>query len=85
MTWDLGASARRTAVGIAALVAAGQDDEANMLLHLYLRDARDAGAVPPVALVALVKTLTSMSVAVAGEGAADTFALMASNIVMAES
>lgn len=80
----LGASARRTAVGMAAQVAAGKDDEANLLLHLYLREAQQQGEILPVALVALVKTLTSMSVAVAGEGAVDVFGQMASNIVMVE-
>lgn len=81
----VGAAARRTAVGMAAHAAAGRDDEANMLLHMYLRDARDAGVIVPVALVALVKTLTSMSIVVAGEGAGERFRQMANTIVMAES
>jgi protein subunit release factor B len=70
---------------MAAHAAAGRDDEANMLLHMYLRDARDAGVIVPVALVALVKTLTSMSIVVAGEGAGERFRQMANTIVMAES
>ena len=56
-----------------------------MLLHMFLRDARDAGVIVPVALVTLVKTLTSMSIAVAGEDAVERFRQMANTIVMAES
>lgn len=82
---ELGSLARRTAVGMAAQLAAGNDDEANLLLHLYLRETHAAGVMLPVALVSLVKTLTSMSVAVAGDEAVETFARMASTIVMAES
>lgn len=81
----LGSLARRTAVGMAAQVASGNDSEANLLLHLYLRETHADGVIVPVALVALVKTLTSMSVAVAGEDAEGVFARMASSIVMAES
>lgn len=80
----IGPTARKTAVGMAAQVAAGNEDEANLLLHLYLRETQAAGVILPVALVALVKTLTSMSVAVAGDQAAKVFSDMASNIVMAE-
>lgn len=82
---NVGSLARRTAVGMSAQVASGNDDEANLLLHLYLKETHADGVLIPVALVALVKTLVSMSVAVAGEGAGDVFARMASNIVMAES
>jgi hypothetical protein len=81
----IGSAARRTAVGMAAHAAAGHEDEANMLLHMFLRDARDAGVIVPVALVTLVKTLTSMSIAVAGEDAGERFRQMANTIVMAES
>ena len=56
-----------------------------MLLHMYLRDARDEGMIVPVALVALVKTLTSMAIAIAGEDASEKFQQMANTIVMAES
>lgn len=70
---------------MAAQIAAGNDDEANLLLHLYLRETHAAGVILPVSLVALVKTLTSMSVAVAGEEAVEKFTHMASTIVMAES
>lgn len=82
---NVGSLARRTAVGMAAQVASGNDDEANLLLHLYLKETHAAGVMIPVALVALVKTLISMGVAVAGEDATEVFARMASSIVMAES
>jgi protein subunit release factor B len=85
MSEAVGAAARKTAVGMAAHAAAGREDEANMLLHMYLRDARDAGMIVPVALVALVKTLTSMAIAIAGEDASEKFQQMANTIVMAES
>lgn len=83
----LSSSARRTAVGMAAHASSGREDEANLLLHLYLREARDQSVLLPVALVVLVKTLTSMSVAAvsnAGASPEEVFGQMASNVVAVE-
>lgn len=78
-------SARRTAVGMAANVAAGQEGEANLLMTLFLREAFAEGVIPPEALMVLVKTLTSMAVAIAGDEAAERFRVLASNMTVVES
>jgi len=84
MTEELASIARKTAVGMAAQVAAGNSREADLLLTMYLKDAHQEGIIPPLALMAMVKTLTSMAVAVLGDDAADRFSELASNMTVIE-
>lgn len=81
----LAASARRTAVGMAAHVADGREAEANLLISLYMREAMADGVIPPEALMIMVKTLTSMAVAIAGDDAAERFRVLASNMSAVDS
>lgn len=84
MTDELASLARKTAVGMAAQVAAGHTEEADMLLSMYLREANAEGMVPPMALMAMVKTLTSMAVAVLGDEAYERFSDLASSMTVVE-
>lgn len=54
--------AQQTSVGMAAAVADGREEDANLLLKAYLEDARIAEMTPMQALALLVKTSVGLAV-----------------------
>lgn len=62
---------RMVAIGMCAAVAEAREDDANMLLRMYLEQAMADGHTPCDALVLLVKS--SIGVAVGTQAGADWF------------
>ena len=73
--------ARRTAVGMCLHLAAGREEEAGMLMRLYVEDGLAAGIPPAKAFSVLAQIGLSLAVA-AGSDREDWFEEIAQNLAV---